>query len=215
LASVEKGTMMSQAADRQAQGVRAEVRRRHLLDVARTLFIERGFHQTGIAQIASVSGIKVGQIYRDFESKEAIIAAICEADVATWLEEDVLAGAVASGDRVTIRAWLTRFGGQEDTADDFPLVTEILAETGRNPRIAQIYKSLDDRVGKSLSAALAALIPGNSGSCTIESLTELILTLGAGRACRRIVQKEATSRATDWIIEKILTCETETLAKTG
>lgn len=207
--------MTSQAADRQAQGTRADARRRHLLDVARTLFIERGFHQTGIAQIASVSGIKVGQIYRDFESKEAIIAAICEADVTTWLEEDMLAGAVASGDLATIRAWLTRFGGQEDTADDFRLVTEILAEAGRNQRVAQIYQSLDDRVGKSLSAALAALVPGDCGSCTIESLVELILTLGAGRACRRIVHKEATSRATDWIIEKILTCEADALAKPG
>ncbi|WP_158298541.1 MULTISPECIES: TetR/AcrR family transcriptional regulator [unclassified Sphingobium] len=207
--------MMSRTPDQQVGGTRADARRRHLLDVARTLFIEQGFHQTGIAQIASVSGIKVGQIYRDFESKEAIIAAICEADVITWLEEDVLAGAVAAGDMVAVRAWLTRFGGQKDTADDFRLVTEILAEAGRNPRIAQIYRCLDDRVGKSLSAALVALAPHGTGSCTIESLVELILTLGAGTACRQIVHKEATSRATNWIIEKILACDADTPAKTG
>ncbi|WP_443018235.1 helix-turn-helix domain-containing protein [Sphingobium sp. TKS] len=41
----------------------------------RDLFVKRGFHQTGMAQIASSSGIAVGQIYRDFANKEAIIAA--------------------------------------------------------------------------------------------------------------------------------------------
>ena len=47
---------------------RADLRRSHLLETARQLFAERGFHQTGMAQIAAASGIKVGQIYRDFES---------------------------------------------------------------------------------------------------------------------------------------------------
>lgn len=68
------------------RGERADNRRRHLLDVARRLFIDQGFHQTGVAQIAAESGIKVGQIYRDFASKEAIIAAICESNVEAWLE---------------------------------------------------------------------------------------------------------------------------------
>src|SRR3546814_6846394 len=74
-------------------GERARARRDRLLQVARTLFIEQGFHQTGTAQIAAASGIAVGQMYRDFKNKEAIIAAICEADVEAWLEEKALADA--------------------------------------------------------------------------------------------------------------------------
>src|SRR3546814_14249999 len=79
-------------------GERARARRDRLRQVARTLFIEQGFHQTGTAQIAAASGIAVGQMYRDFKNKEAIIAAICEADVEAWLEEKALADAVAARD---------------------------------------------------------------------------------------------------------------------
>ena len=56
------------------------------MDVARTLFTEQGFHRTGVAQIAAASGIKVGQIYRDFADKEAIVAAIVESDLAAFLQ---------------------------------------------------------------------------------------------------------------------------------
>ncbi|MCC2978396.1 TetR/AcrR family transcriptional regulator [Sphingomonas sp. PL-96] len=204
--------MTTQAADRQGRGARADARRRHLLDVARSLFVEQGFHQTGIAQIATASGIKVGQIYRDFESKEAIIAAICESDVTGWLEEDVLARAVAAKDLAAIRAWLTRFGSQAETAHDFRLMTEILAEAGRNSRVAEIYRTLDGRVHTSLSAALAALAP-SAGAEEIEYLTELILTLGAGTACRRIVHGETSAKTVDCILDRVLNNEMDTLAR--
>jgi AcrR family transcriptional regulator len=206
--------MTTQAADRQASGSRADARRRHLLDVARSLFVEQGFHQTGIAQIATVSGIKVGQIYRDFESKEAIIAAICESDVTGWLEEDVLSRAVSAEDLGAIRAWLTRFGSQAETAHDFRLMTEIMAEAGRNPRVAEIYRTLDGRVHTSLSAALAALVPG-AGTDQIEYLTELILTLGAGTACRWIVHGQTSSKTVDCIIDRVLNNEMDSLARTA
>src|SRR3546814_1017361 len=77
------------------RGPRSAARRQHILATTRDLFVKRGFHQTGMAQIASSSGIAVGQIYRDFANKEAIIAAICEADLAEWLEEETLETAVA------------------------------------------------------------------------------------------------------------------------
>lgn len=59
---------------------RAEHRRRLVTDTARKLFMNHGFHATGMAQLAKESGIAVGQIYRDFASKEDIVAAICNAD---------------------------------------------------------------------------------------------------------------------------------------
>ncbi|RZM06398.1 MAG: TetR/AcrR family transcriptional regulator, partial [Sphingomonas sp.] len=38
--------------------------------MARRLFVEHGFHSTGIALIAKESGVAVQQLYRDFPSKE-------------------------------------------------------------------------------------------------------------------------------------------------
>jgi AcrR family transcriptional regulator len=170
-------------------GARAAVRQNRLLDTARALFVEHGFHQTGIAQIAATSGIRVGQIYRDFESKEAIIAAICESDVEAWLEESALMDAVARKDVKAIRDWVERFGTFDQAEDRCRLVAEIIAEAGRNPRVADIYRRVDARVRKSLSAALTALIPGGSSAKQVDVLAEYILTMGAGAACRRIIHR--------------------------
>lgn len=168
---------------------RAMVRREKLLDAARTLFTEKGFHQTGMAQIAAASGIKVGQIYRDFESKEAIIAAIAEADVIDWLEEDALCAAVQAHDVGAIRAWIDRFGGCDESAEECQMMTEILAEAGRNDRIAEIHRDVDRRIRASLTAALRALIGGNEDEDII-LLAEFILAAGTGAMVRRIVNPD-------------------------
>jgi AcrR family transcriptional regulator len=164
---------------------RAEARREHLLETARGLFIEHGFHQTGVAQIAAASGIKVGQIYRDFHSKEAIIAAICERDVAEWLDEAHLNAAVAAGDHAAVRAWMDRFLSCDEPVEECRLMSEIVAEAGRNARIAELNRSVDARIRESLAAALAAITPNAVDLEKREALVDLILALGIGIMMRR------------------------------
>lgn len=202
---------MDTATNLRPLGERARVRRNRLLDVARTLFIEQGFHQTGMAQVATASGIAVGQIYRDFESKEAIIAAICEADVEAWLEEKALAAAVAGGDLRAIRAWLGRFGTRDQPEDRCRLIAEIIAEAGRNPRVADIYRQVDARVRHSLSAALAALAPRDTSAGHIAAVGEYIMTLGAGAVCRRIAHPQQCAEAMDRFIDAAILNDLEQL----
>ncbi|UYY58197.1 TetR/AcrR family transcriptional regulator [Sphingomonas sp. S2-65] len=167
------------------QPTRAETRREHLLETARTLFIEHGFHQTGMAQIAAASGIKVGQIYRDFHSKEDIIAAICERDVSEWLEEEILAAAVAAGDLRAVRDWMDRFLSCDEPVEECRLMSEIVAEVGRNVRIAEFNRSIDVRIRTSLSAALRAIASREDCEEDRECLIDLILALGIGVMMRR------------------------------
>lgn len=178
--------------------------------MARRLFIQQGFHQTGVAQIAAESQIKVGQIYRDFESKEAIIAAICERDVAGWLEEDVLAAAVQQNDVPAIRAWLARFN-QPDASDGNSLLAEILAEAGRNERIAASFRDVDNRILNSLSAALVAIAPADTELSAIKALAELIMTFGVGLASRRIAHGGADPHGASQLMGRFLTSEIATV----
>jgi len=142
-----------------SRAARSVARRQHLLDTARKLFVEQGFHRTGMAQIALASGIKVGQIYRDFANKEAIIAAICEANLNAWLDEEELNKAVAAKDILAIRTWIERICSEEPTAEDRRLMAELLAEVGRNPIIAEINRKADERVRSRLDSALESLSP--------------------------------------------------------
>lgn len=173
---------------------RADERRRHLLDTARTLFADNGFHQTGMAQIAAASGIKVGQIYRDFASKEDIIAVIASEDVEAWLQEDCVRAAIARNDHQAIRDWINRFYACDEPVEECRMMTEIMAEAARNPRVADIYREIDNRIRCSLHAALEALGVDCVGIVDRDVLVDLVLALGLGSMMRRIVHPETDCR---------------------
>src|SRR5437870_12580548 len=49
-----------------------------ILDAAVACFAKRGFHQASMHDISAEAGISVGLIYRYFQNKEAVIAAMAD-----------------------------------------------------------------------------------------------------------------------------------------
>ena len=155
---------------------RSQLRCQHLLSTARRLFAEQGFHQSGMSQIARESGIAVGQIYRDFANKEAIITAICEESLQVWLAEETIEQAIAAGDHAAIRSWIEHLLVKESEFENRRMLVEILAETGRNPLIAQLNADTLERFRRVLGMALDALIPGATQACKVR-ICDLSLVL--------------------------------------
>jgi TetR/AcrR family transcriptional repressor of uid operon len=50
--------------------------RERIVSSARHLFATQGFHQTPMSELAVAAGVSVGQIYRLFTGKNAVIQAI-------------------------------------------------------------------------------------------------------------------------------------------
>ena len=159
---------------------RAELRRRRITDAARKLFVVNGFHATGMAQVAKESGVAIGQIYRDFLSKEDIVTALVETSCTRLMMYDLLEAALAARDSVAVRAWLFDFLDPGDSRDDARLFAEIVAESGRNARIADIFRSLHDRLRENIKAALALLAPGDARAEQRALATEALMTLSLG-----------------------------------
>jgi AcrR family transcriptional regulator len=172
---------------------RAAERRQHILDTSRRLFIQNGFHGTGVAQIAVASGIKVGQIYRDFSSKEDIIAAIAFRDLSQFLDEATLQRAINAGDMAAIRQWVLAFVTYDEDIEGYRLMPEIMAESSRNPRVARLQEDISTSVKSALVAALAAWAPGADREAARTELADLILTLGGG-LCQSIVMEALRGR---------------------
>ena len=86
------------AADEKPLRADAERNRRRLLDAAEALFAERGL-DVGVAEIAQRAGVGRGTLFRNFPSKEHLIAAI----VVDRMSEATARGVelVASGDPAT------------------------------------------------------------------------------------------------------------------
>lgn len=175
--------------------------------------MRNGFHQTGVAQIAAASGIGVGQIYRDFDGKERIIAAICETDVAAWLEEDVLCAAVAARDGQAIRAWIRRFAAHDEPLSECRMMAEIVAESARNERIAALHRDIDLRIRTRLTAALTALARGQDRGGDVAMVVEFILAIGIGVMTRRTIDPTMEVAKVTRYIGALIDRELEWLAR--
>ena len=166
---------------------KADERRERILAAARNLFTRHGFHGTGVAQIANDSGVKVGQLYRDFACKEDIVAALVEADVINFLEHRALSDAVAARDFAMVRRWIERFMEDDpELEDDCALIAETISEATRNPRVAEIVRGIDKRVRDSILTALDFLAPGDSKAQRRRQLADFIMAVGHGVWLRKI-----------------------------
>ncbi|KQU53137.1 hypothetical protein ASG67_09930 [Sphingomonas sp. Leaf339] len=168
-----------------AETNRAAIRRNKVVESARTLFAEHGFHGTGIAQIATTSGIKVGQIYRDFACKEDIVAAIAEQNMATLLDEEGLRQAIDRRDLAAVRTWMIDLILRKTTPDDASLMPELLAESARNERINAIMLQCDARIRQNAVRALCQAVP-DAADDRVAIAADLMMMVMMGVCCRRI-----------------------------
>lgn len=121
-----------------------EERRQQIQDAAAACFRRSGFHGASMQEIARTANLSVGQIYRYFENKEAIIEAIVEQDLADKREkfaefyetsEDLAQHMIEN-----CAGAIDKFWDRERAA----LMLEVLAEAARNPRVAAILHRRDE-----------------------------------------------------------------------
>lgn len=174
-----------------ASGGRAATRRRKVIDAARLLFSNNGFHATGIAQIAKESGIAVGQLYRDFASKEEIVAAISQTDCTEFMAGEPLKEAVRRGDRDSVRAWVRNFVDPGTRDNDGRMFAEILAESSRNDRIAAIFSAVQAEARANMLTALSLFAPSPAMCARRSTLADTILAMSLGLMHYRLMHRDA------------------------
>lgn len=116
-------------------------RREQILHAAMVCFGRRGFHQTSMHDLSAEAGISVGLIYRYFESKEAVIAAMAEEhikDLGSLLERARSAPTLLESLEVLLTAHCCEDAPQIHSA----FVVDLFAEAGRNPRIAELVRGV-------------------------------------------------------------------------
>ena len=78
-----------------------------------------------------------------------------------------------------MRAWVAKFVAGK-AKKDRRLACEIMAESMRNPRIAAVYRAIQERVRCELIRALETLAPGDDRAAQRALAVEVILTIGGG-----------------------------------
>jgi AcrR family transcriptional regulator len=100
---------------------RADRRREAILDAAARIFAEKGYHETGIADIAGELGIGHGTVYRYFKNKDDIAAGVSDRAVRRLAEALLQESPTASDTLDEYRAQVERIIDRMFAAlDDHP-----------------------------------------------------------------------------------------------
>lgn len=163
-----------------------ERRRGQILEAARACFRERGFRQTTIEEICAEARISPGALYRYFDTKADIVAAIAldaRAEAETALDRLGGAEALIEGLAELARAFLEAFDGEKDAA----LLSDIWAEAARDPILAKALAERD-KIARARIAAAIDKARGAGGiypALSSEEAAESLLAALEGFALRR------------------------------
>src|SRR5437016_5955123 len=116
-------------------------RRCQILDAALVCFAKRGFHQTSMHDISAEAGISVGLIYRYFENKEAVIAAMADRhkrEIQEVLERAHEAPTLLDSLEILFTAHCCEDSPKVVSA----FVVDLYAEASRNPRVANLIRDI-------------------------------------------------------------------------
>lgn len=132
---------------------RNEQRIAQILQAALQCFLEKGFHQTSMRDIAQEAGVSLGNLYNHFPGKEAIILAVAMAE-SEELAPLLQRLAASEGERAQVLAFLRDFHALCRQPEWATLAVEVLAESARNPAVAEAFAANRRQLQAALAEAL-------------------------------------------------------------
>jgi AcrR family transcriptional regulator len=166
-------------------------RREHILDAALRCFARGGFHATTMQTICREALVSPGALYVYFDSKEALIEGLCERDRAEFAER--FATLATAPDFLEALSTIGQHYFVEETAEKQRFVVEMGVEATRNPRIAEIFMSVDKYCNDSFEALFRRLKDEGriAPRVDIPTLVKVFNVFGDGMFWRRAIDPSA------------------------
>lgn len=201
-AGIEEADMTATNTSRHA------ARREQILAAAIDCVRHSGFHGASMAMIAKAAELSVGQIYRYFANKEAIITAIVAKDLAESHEVLVeIEG--APGDPLDVL--VEKCGSGVKTAYDADRATvmlEVMAEAARNPKVAAVVRAADMQERTYTQHLLKKICGDRYSDAELAVRGEVLKLLFDGMAIRSVnnpdVDKEDLARRVQSVVRYAL-----------
>jgi AcrR family transcriptional regulator len=187
---------------------RAAARRKQVLEAASICFRRHGFHAASMAQVAAEAGMSVGHIYRYFDGKEQIIAAIVRQDV-----DRILAILTDLQNQPGDLRALFIERAEQGVADALDperaaLMIEIRAEAARNPTIRKMVLDLDAEIEQQTRAVILKVTGSKLEESDVVARIEMFALIFHGMALRTVINPNidriALTRLVRLVIDTIL-----------
>lgn len=133
----------------------ADQRKPEILSRVRIAFAEKGFDGASMQDLARAAGMSVGNFYRYFPSKAAIVEALIALDLAE-MEADFLTVLQSATPLMSLREMMQLRLAEKQTQEDGQLWAEITAASLRKPEICQAACAMEVQIATFLNRIFAA-----------------------------------------------------------
>ena len=190
----------------------ADQRSAEILAAVRMAFVEKGFDGASMQDLARAAGISVGNFYRYFPSKSAIIQALIAADVA-MINYDFAEVIASTTPMASLRAMISQRIDDQCDADTGALWAEIEAAARRSPEIGHAACRVEEDVLSCLNRVFAAETGLSPATCAARFAAPALFIMMLFKAATSIDRTPAATR-TD-LKAHILRAIDQTLADIG
>src|SRR5205823_5666660 len=164
-----------------------------ILDAAVACFAKRGFHQASMHDISAEAGISVGLIYRYFQNKEAVIAAMADRhknEISDLLERAGQTSSLLEALEIIFTAHCCEDSPKVLSA----FVVDLYAEASRNPAVADLVRDVLHTAMDGVTKLIARSPEGQNAANgqTPRELAELIFAVARGMLMLDILQPPET-----------------------
>jgi AcrR family transcriptional regulator len=162
-------------------------RRTQILDAAVVCFAKRGFHQASMHDISTEAGISVGLIYRYFQNKEAVIAAMADRHK-KQIHEILERARQAPSLRESLETLFTAHCGETEPHVTAAFVVDLFAEASRNEPVAQLVRDVCQASMDGVTDLIARSPEGKRSDLSPREMAELIFAVNDGMLLRGVLR---------------------------
>ena len=171
-------------------------RRTQILEAAVICFAKHGFHQASMHDISAEAGISVGLIYRYFQNKEAVIAAMAarhKGEISDVIERAGQAPSLLEALEIIFTAHCSEDSPKVLSA----FVVDLYAEASRNPAVADLVRDVLNTAMDGVTKLIAHSPEGRNASNgqAPRELAELIFAVARGMLMLDILQPSEMTAA--------------------
>jgi AcrR family transcriptional regulator len=170
---------------------RSAAHRAALLEAARKVFLEAGYHGASVDAVAREAGFTIGAVYWQFGSKADLFLALLEQRVTQRIEQihSLPRGADPAADAAAVaRQWA---GVLRTDLDWTLLVIEFRVHAARDPVLAARFAEVHDRLLRAVVQAVTESLALPAPTREVEDFSRLMLASGPGGALARAAEGEA------------------------
>ncbi len=182
----------------------ADQRVADLLDAVRRAFADKGFDGASMQDLAREAGMSVGNFYRYFPSKTAIVDALISRDL-DEMQADFAQILTADDLRAALRAKIIRRLTATDCTEDGRLFAEITAAAMRRSDIGAALQKMEAGIIDNMSAVIARMkrIPADTARAIYGAHAAFIVLLVKTAIIQPERPPQIRDRLNDFILRSI------------